>query len=160
MPTSGLPRAAYHVFQRAHLHPTAQEEFRLYTVSPLSANPFGTINPLIEFDHGANSRSVTSRCLRIKYHCSGQLVRTPLYFSWTRHWTSKVAPGQRNVQWAISAIDPVACSECLFENINTALHQPSFVSSQWSLDRSWEKSQEPQTSQEFKSMRFDISSNY
>lgn len=42
-------------------------------------NPFRyPWTPLIEFDRGANSWSVTSRCLRIKYYCSGQLDRTAI----------------------------------------------------------------------------------
>lgn len=75
--------------------------------SPLS-HPLATP---IEFDRGANSRSVTSRCLRIKYHCPGQLDRTaPFSFSLSssqaRHWTFKVAPGGKTVQRAIYATDP------------------------------------------------------
>lgn len=46
----------------------------LSAVSPLSRSV--PSNPPIDFDRGANSRSVTSRCLRIKRYCPGQLDRT------------------------------------------------------------------------------------
>lgn len=72
-----ISRAAYHVFQKMHLQPTAQKEFRLSASSPLSETLFDTLEPF-EFDRGTNSWSVTSRCLHIKYYCSDQLDRMPI----------------------------------------------------------------------------------
>ncbi|KAL0129998.1 hypothetical protein PUN28_001937 [Cardiocondyla obscurior] len=40
---------------KAHLHPSGQKEFRLFAISPLSGTPFGTLEPLLEFGHDANS---------------------------------------------------------------------------------------------------------
>lgn len=121
---SALPRSTM-CFDKEHLHTTAQEKNSSSPVS-IACHPFQAplplpLEPPLDLDHSANSRSVTSRCLRNKYYCPGQLDRAPLCHPWGQCCASEMVPGGRNVQWAIFKIDGAALRNCLFGNTGSTL---------------------------------------
>lgn len=113
--------ATYHVFRwTASVHESNIREKREFLLSP-SFPPLSPAATPTDLDHNANSRSVTSRCLRNKYHCSGRLDRTRRH---RRATLERNAPCPKCylvkeiVQWAIFKVDRGA--RCIIACLKTS----------------------------------------
>lgn len=77
------PRRRTMCFDERHLYTNRmyarrerEREFAPLSLPRFHRPPLSPIATPTDLDHNANSRSVTSRCLRNKYHCSRRLDRT------------------------------------------------------------------------------------